>query len=81
MSFDSPGELNSLQLHTGDKVQALSVPHAANPMTEEAAFFAKAITTDDRGAFTMKWALAKQVHHVMGALREGSNLHYDTDPE
>ncbi len=81
LSFDSPGELNRLELHTDTKTEPLSVAHAANPMTEEAAFFANAITTDDRGAFAMKWALAKQVHHVMGTLRQGSGLHYDTDPE
>lgn len=81
LTFESPAELNGLRLHTGDQVQDLSVAHAANPMTEEAAFFAKAITNDERGAFTLKWSLAKQVHTVMGQLREGSGLHFDDDPE
>ncbi len=81
LSFDSPGELNQLTWLSDEAPQALSVPHADNPMAEEAAFFARALTQQDHAAFVKQWALAKQVHHVMGQLREGTDLVFETDPK
>ncbi|WP_390408571.1 Gfo/Idh/MocA family protein [Lacticaseibacillus jixiensis] len=72
LRFDSPGELNHLRLND----QSIQVPHAANPMTEEAAFFAQAFEQNDRAAFELKWSLAKTVHQVMAELRQSAGLHF-----
>ncbi|WP_125711277.1 Gfo/Idh/MocA family protein [Lacticaseibacillus porcinae] len=81
LSFDSPGELNDLTWLSARSPKSLSVPHADNPMIEEATFFAQALLTDDHAAFEKQWRLAQQVHQVMGQLRQGTNLIFDTDPK
>lgn len=79
--FDSPGELNDLRWISDDGTQKMSVSHADNPMVEEADFFAHALTHHDRAAFEQQWHLAKQIHAVMGELRQGTQLIFETDPK
>ncbi|MCI1986474.1 MAG: Gfo/Idh/MocA family oxidoreductase [Lactobacillus sp.] len=81
VAFDSPGEFTALRLTTAKGTEDLWQPHAANPMVEEATYFAKALQTNDRAAFEQKWALAQQVHAVMGELRASAGIRFDDDPE
>ena len=81
LSFDSPGELNDLRWLAADHTQKLSVPHADNPMVEEANFFARVLSEHDTAAFQRQWALAQQIHTVMGELRQGTDLIFETDPK
>lgn len=81
LSFDSPGELNDLRWLATDQTQQLSVPHADNPMVEEANFFARVLSEHDTAAFQRQWTLAKQIHTVMGDLRQGTDLIFEMDPK
>lgn len=81
LSFDSPGELNDLRWLSDGHAQVLSVPHADNPMVEEANFFARVLSEHDDAAFKQQWALAQQIHTVMGQLRQGTGLIFETDPQ
>ncbi|WP_179396310.1 Gfo/Idh/MocA family protein [Lacticaseibacillus absianus] len=80
LSFDSPGELNRVTL-VDDTPHELTRPKDANPMADEVAFFAEAIQTHDTAAEAAQWALAKQVHTVMGQLRASTAIHFANDPE
>lgn len=81
LSFDSPGELNHLNWISDSHIKSLSVPHADNPMVEEANFFARVLTQHDQAAFKRQWALAQQIHQVMGELRQGTELVFESDPK
>lgn len=80
LSFGATGVLD--HLHTfGAEARTLARPQAANPLTDEAAFFGQALTNGDHAAFAQAFNLAKQVHTVMGRLRATTNIHFGTDPE
>ncbi|MFD1393273.1 Gfo/Idh/MocA family protein [Lacticaseibacillus jixianensis] len=80
LAFGPTGVLDNV--HTfGETAQSLSQPQAKSPMADEAAFFAKALTTGDRQAAATAFALAKQVHTVMSDLRATTDIRFNTDPE
>lgn len=81
IAFDSPGEFTALRLHTPKQSTDLWQRHAANPMAEEAAYFAQALRHNDRAVFSQQWALAQNVHALMGELRQSAGIHFDDDPE
>ncbi|WP_125706355.1 Gfo/Idh/MocA family protein [Lacticaseibacillus daqingensis] len=80
LTFDSPGELNRVTL-VGPQPRDLTQAKDANPMADEARVFAQAIQTGDQALAAKQWALAKQVHTVMGQLRAGTDIRFGNDPE
>lgn len=82
LTLDSPGELKHVTLVQADGTkQRLRQSTAMNPLVPEAAFFAAAFASGDHAAFARQWQLAKQVHTVMGQLREGTGIRFGNDPE
>jgi len=79
--FDPVGDLKSVTLVSGDSEQNLSRPVLPNPMVAEAEAFGQAIENHDRDFFTKQFALAQQVHTVMGTLRQSAGIVFAGDPE
>ena len=81
LQTDTPGELNYLKLISAGQRTDITAAQHDNPMVSEARFFAEAITKNDRAAFDRQWALAKQVHTLMGQMRAATPIHFDSDPD
>ncbi|MFD1431488.1 Gfo/Idh/MocA family protein [Lacticaseibacillus yichunensis] len=79
LSFDSPGELNSLALIDGAR-QDLTQPKDDNPMADEVRVFAQVIAAGDQAFAQRQFDLATQVHTLMWQLRQQAGIHFPSDP-
>lgn len=80
LQLGATGSLDELKL-VGAETADLHVTQPANPMVDEARYFAHALMTHDQNAFEQQWQLAKQVHQVLGDLRATTTIKIGNDPQ
>lgn len=76
LTIDAPESIQRIDYTTSEDTVDLAGEQDANPMSKEAAFFAKAINAGDTQARDEKLLLAKEVHTLMTQVRLAAGIEF-----